>query len=560
MTYTYDDRGQVTDADYDYQTNEDYTYDENGNRTTGIDSSLHTNATFTTGDLNRLSGDGTYTYEYDDEGNRTKRIETVGGETTVYEWDHRNRLTKVETFDKDPALEAGETLEKEVGFTYDVFNRWIGREVDPDGETGSADIEQTKFVYDGGQIALQFDKTGTGDLADSDLSHRYLWGPAVDQILADEAVADLSTAGDVLWPLADNLGTVRDLVEYTGGLTLNRNHIKYDAFGNVTAESDSAVDHLFGYTGRAFDEETGLQNNLNRWYDATIGQWISEDPIGISAGDPNFYRYVGNFVTGAIDPSGLEPPGSDSSGVSGKQTREMTKEYKEYLDSLPKANSPDEILGSTWGQLKSAFNPFELYYELNGYKLRNLEGCWYWVPSGGKSPIQKWKEDADKIPFNPAPTDTIEAAASGDLPRAAKLLARDIAVGQAFKYGGKIFKKMSDGTLGLAAEGAEELGENLARKLSSRIGQTPALVRHAQSAGKSCQKGLDALRDQLKKGNMTPGIGTKHLFGGVFEARARDGARLYFRNGAEGTIEILGKSNKSSQTAVINILKDLYGS
>lgn len=39
----------------------------------------------------------------------------------------------------------------------------------------------------------------------------------IDQILADEQVSSLSSPGDVLWPLADNLGTVRDLAEYDSG-------------------------------------------------------------------------------------------------------------------------------------------------------------------------------------------------------------------------------------------------------------------------------------------------------------------------------------------------------
>ena len=38
------------------------------------------------------------------------------------------------------------------------------------------------------------------------------------------------------------------------------------------------------------------------------GAWISEDPIGFAAADANLYRYVGNQVTVAVDPSGLESP------------------------------------------------------------------------------------------------------------------------------------------------------------------------------------------------------------------------------------------------------------
>lgn len=43
-----------------------------------------------------------------------------------------------------------------------------------------------------------------------------------------------------------------------------------------------------------------------RYYDPTIGRFISEDPIGFSGG-VNFYRYVGNNPILLIDPYGLSP-------------------------------------------------------------------------------------------------------------------------------------------------------------------------------------------------------------------------------------------------------------
>ena len=150
---------------------------------------------------------------------------------------------------------------------------------------------------------MQFD----GDAA-ADLTNRYLWAGAVDQILADEQVTTLSSAGDVYWPLTDHQGTVRQLAFYdsgSGDTTIQR-YWEYDSFGNVTSETAAAVDHLFGYTGRAFDDETGLQNNLHRWYDPVVGRWASEDPIGFAAGDANLYRYVGNGPTNGVDPTGLE--------------------------------------------------------------------------------------------------------------------------------------------------------------------------------------------------------------------------------------------------------------
>src|SRR5262249_15540088 len=62
----------------------------------------------------------------------------------------------------------------------------------------------------------------------------------------------------------------------------------------------------YKFTGREKDEETGLQLHGERYYDAKTGRWLSEDPAGFDAGDPNLYRYVGNNATNATDPSGLE--------------------------------------------------------------------------------------------------------------------------------------------------------------------------------------------------------------------------------------------------------------
>ncbi len=95
----------------------------------------------------------------------------------------------------------------------------------------------------------------------------------------------------------------------------------YDAFGRVTSESNLArgdvfycdnwpllvVNSLFLFTGRPFDSDTQLQNNLNRWYDAQVGRWLSEDPIGFAGGDGNLYRYVENTAHTEKDPNGLWP-------------------------------------------------------------------------------------------------------------------------------------------------------------------------------------------------------------------------------------------------------------
>jgi RHS repeat-associated protein len=122
-------------------------------------------------------------------------------------------------------------------------------------------------------------------------------------------VTDLETAGAVLWPLADHLGTIRDIAQREGGVTTIANHRVYDSFGNLISETNSAVDLLFGFTGLFWDEATEQQWNRARWYDPRTAKFTSEDPSGFRGGDTNLSRYVGNSPTGATDPDGLQKIG-----------------------------------------------------------------------------------------------------------------------------------------------------------------------------------------------------------------------------------------------------------
>ena len=112
---------------------------------------------------------------------------------------------------------------------------------------------------------------------------------------------------------------------------------------------------------------------------------------------------------------------------------------------------------------------FTASMELRGYRKTYINGKWYWKKTGEPSPIERWKNDADSIPFNPVPTDTIEAAAGGDIPKAALLIGRDVAVGQFFKYAGSVFQKMPDGSIRFADDAAGEACESAGRNISSKI-------------------------------------------------------------------------------------------
>jgi RHS repeat-associated protein len=143
----------------------------------------------------------------------------------------------------------------------------------------------------------------------------------------------------VLWPLADHLGTLRDLAAYDpqgtpGQETSLASHRTFDSFGNLVDETNPAVDILFAFTGRDRDEETGLQYHRARYYDPTLGRWLSEDPIGFAAGDPNISRYVINYVTGATDWSGLEPSAKDKKKLEESTGWEWWPGWWEFFRNL----------------------------------------------------------------------------------------------------------------------------------------------------------------------------------------------------------------------------------
>ncbi len=77
----------------------------------------------------------------------------------------------------------------------------------------------------------------------------------------------------------------------------------YDSFGDAPASPRTR----YTFTGRERDEFTGLYYYRARWYDAMIGRFISEDPIGFAGGDVNLYGYVKNNPVNFVDPNGTNP-------------------------------------------------------------------------------------------------------------------------------------------------------------------------------------------------------------------------------------------------------------
>ena len=97
-----------------------------------------------------------------------------------------------------------------------------------------------------------------------------------------------------------HLGTPRELTSQQGKLVWKA---RYKTYGNVAEKDVEEVENNLRFQGQYFDEETGLHYNRHRYYDPTLGQFTTQDPIGLLGGVNN-YQYAPNPV-GWVDPLGL---------------------------------------------------------------------------------------------------------------------------------------------------------------------------------------------------------------------------------------------------------------
>jgi RHS repeat-associated protein len=96
--------------------------------------------------------------------------------------------------------------------------------------------------------------------------------------------------------------TVRGLFNASGGVT---HQYGYGPFGEVQSTSGSPANPL-RFAARELDATAGLYYVRARWYDPSMGRFVSEDPIGLASGI-NDYAYALNDPVNLSDPSGLIP-------------------------------------------------------------------------------------------------------------------------------------------------------------------------------------------------------------------------------------------------------------
>lgn len=160
--------------------------------------------------------------------------------------------------------------------------------------------ESRALFYDDWNLVAEID-TATGNIIAT-----YLHGADIDEIVAQKS------GNSIAYYIADHLGSVRAITDANGNIV---EHYRYEAFGQPTIFNadgtllnSSALGNRFMFTGREYLPSIGLYDYRNRTYSPTMGRFIEVDPLRLSAGDLNMYRYVGNQPVDLTDPTGLIAP------------------------------------------------------------------------------------------------------------------------------------------------------------------------------------------------------------------------------------------------------------
>ena len=303
------------------------------------------------------------TLAWDDAGNLTHQVDTLTSTRTCHEYDGLNRLTHSWTTaatgcdDTDTTTAAGPagyntswaytddgnitsvrrgttttsytygdtahphavTAAGGTSYAYDTLGRQTTRTpATGDATTLAWDLlghlqsattgtGETRFVHaaDGTRLA-RFTPGGTATV--------YIGGQEVDIKNGVEntarryynsggAVVAVRTPTDLVWQLNDRQNGV-DLQITDGTTTVNRAY--YDPYGAPRTGTATLFTDK-GWLGKTTDPTTGLTHLGARYYDTTLGRFLSTDPLNDqrTTQTPNAYTYSANNPTAYSDPSGL---------------------------------------------------------------------------------------------------------------------------------------------------------------------------------------------------------------------------------------------------------------
>ena len=339
-TFGWDNKNRLTSLQYkigaaNFQ-NFVYTYDDSDNRitlvdTTGVASPI--NWTFSYDWLNRLlwaSRNGTPTgYTYDASDNRVTTTNGANLDTdTCNAGDQLTRRTRGAAFenflyDRDGNMTSRTLSTGNVtAFKWNDFNQLLSIALNG--------VVQESEAYDSDGIR-RLRSDGTKFYNSRSLVTSEVRPTGAVSFIEGHQLLGLKQGANLFFMISDGLGSVRQVVNSAG---VSSAAFESDAYGVQTTATGSADLLANTYAG-----SLGVRNEVSggrqlyyaraRWYDSSLGRWMSADPVGFSGG-LNLYSYVGQNPVRWVDASGLIPIniyilGPNADGLVGPLQTELSQ-------------------------------------------------------------------------------------------------------------------------------------------------------------------------------------------------------------------------------------------
>ncbi|HEX3744765.1 MAG TPA: RHS repeat-associated core domain-containing protein [Bryobacteraceae bacterium] len=259
-TYQYDAAGQIVSVTMPGGSVQ-YQYDADGNRTASTNG---TGASYLTNNLDEYTQAGSAAYSYDADGN------LISGAGWTYSYDDENRLVGMAS--------ATDTW----SYQYDGLGNRVSA-------THNGTV--TRYLNDVsgfGNVEAEFNASGQ-------LIGHYTYGL--------DLTSSIPAAGTAAYYHFDGAGNTAQMTNSAGTVV---NSYAYLPFGEKVTNNAGVV-NPFTFAGEVgvMDEGSGLYFMRERWYNPALGRFVQTDPSGLSGGDFNLYRYVGNSPSNFADPTGL---------------------------------------------------------------------------------------------------------------------------------------------------------------------------------------------------------------------------------------------------------------
>lgn len=291
ISYEYNNLSQLTSEKGIVK--RDYTYDSLNNRLSK-DQEL-----YALNDLNQTLQTGDTSYTFDLNGNLTSK--TQGSSVFTYEYDPFGRLRIC----KDPQ---GNTLT----FAYDALGRRLEKKV----ESKDKKVKIFRYFYLGDTELGCVNEQGEITELRIPLNPNH---PERSSFIAFEFKKN------VYVPIQDLQGNITCLVNPKQRKILES--YRYSVFGEETiynakgeVSKYSPLENSWRYLSKRIDQETCLVHFRYRYYDPSIGRWITPDPLKSFDG-PNLYAFAHNNPISFTDYYGL------AAEVSASQNTEFLKYF-----------------------------------------------------------------------------------------------------------------------------------------------------------------------------------------------------------------------------------------